>query len=77
MFHIYQKNGAWTLKGNEHLFFLTEEEAINATIQIGGEMGLTEFDIAVEKAEPSHPSPYEWILGFQICDRCKLHPCEC
>jgi hypothetical protein len=30
MFHIYQKNGAWTLKGNEHLFFTTEEEAVNA-----------------------------------------------
>jgi hypothetical protein len=77
MFHIYQKNGAWTLKGNEHLFFTTEEEAVNATVQIGGQMGLTEFDIVVEKQDPAVPSPYEQLLGFQICDRCNLHPCEC
>lgn len=77
MFHIYQKNGAWILKGNEHLFFTTEEEAVNATAQIGGHMGLKEFEIMVEKNEPEHPSPYEWILGFQICNRCGLHPCEC
>lgn len=77
MFHLYQKNGAWTLKGNEHLFFTTEEEALNATVQIGGQMGLQEFDIVVEKHDVEIPSPYESFLGFQICNRCGLHPCEC
>lgn len=78
MFHIYQKNGAWTLKGNEHLFFTTQEEAVNATVQIGAKMGLQEFEIFVETPEEvSQLSPYESILGFQICERCGLHPCEC
>ena len=77
MFHIYQKNGAWVIKGNEHLLCTTEEEALNVAVQLGGQMKLEEFEIMVEKAEPAHPSPYEWILGFQICDRCRLHPCEC
>lgn len=77
MFHLYQKNGAWTLKGNEHLFFSTQEEAINATAQIGAEMGLQEFEIQIETNNIATPSPYEWFLGFQICNRCNLHPCEC
>lgn len=77
MFHIYQKNGAWTLKGNEHIWFNTEEEALHGTVQIGQQMGLQEFEITVEKQEPTFPSPYEQILGFQICNRCGLHPCEC
>lgn len=77
MFHIYQKNGAWVLKGNDSLFFTTEEEAINATAQIGQQMGLPEFEIKVEKMELAPPSPYESFLGFQICNRCGLHPCEC
>jgi hypothetical protein len=77
MFHIYQKNGAWKLKGNEDLFFTTQEEAIQVTAQIGGQMGLKEFEVFVETMEPAPPSPYEQILGFQICERCRVHPCEC
>jgi hypothetical protein len=77
MFHIYRKNGAWVLRGNEHLLATTEEEAINLAVKVGTEMNLQEFDILVEKPEPAFPSPYEQILGFQICDRCFLHPCEC
>ena len=77
MFHIYQKDGSWRIKGNEHIFFITNEEAVNAAAQIGAQMGMTEFDIMVEVPEPAYPSPYEQILGFQICNRCGLHPCEC
>lgn len=77
MFHIYQKNGAWTLKGNEHITAVSEEEIVNIAIQIGAQMKLTEFEITVEKCEPMFPSPYEEILGFQICNRCFIHPCEC
>jgi len=78
MFHLYQKNGAWKLKGQDHLWFTTQEEAINATVQIGGQLGLQEFNIVVEVPEEVHQlSPYESILGFAICERCKLHPCEC
>lgn len=77
MFHIYQKNGSWILRGNEHVFFVSQEEAINAAAQIGAQMGLQQFDITVEVQEPVFPSPYEQILGFQICNRCGLHPCEC
>jgi hypothetical protein len=77
MFHIYQKDGSWRIKGNEHMFFLQHEEAVNAAAQIGQQMGMTEFDIMVEVQEPAYPSPYEQILGFQICNRCGLHPCEC
>ena len=77
MFHIYQKNGSWTVRGHEKLFFMTHEEAIQACVQIGGSMGMTEFDVFVEVQEEHYPSPYEQILGFQICNRCNVHPCEC
>jgi hypothetical protein len=77
MFHIYKKNGAWVIKGNEHILATTQEEAVNIAVQIGGQSGLREFDIMVETPTEAIPSPYEWILGFQICDRCSLHPCEC
>ena len=45
------------------------EEAINAAAQIGQQMVMTEFEVIVELPEPAFPSPYEQILGFQICNR--------
>lgn len=77
MFHIYQKDGSWRLKGQDHLQFITHEEAINVCAKIAQEHGRTEFEVTVESHEPAFPSPYEQILGFQICNRCGLHPCEC
>ena len=77
MFYVYQKDGSWRIKGQEGAQFLTHEDAINACAQMGGKMGLTEFEVHVEVQEPAFPSPYEQILGFQICNRCALHPCEC
>jgi len=77
MFYLYQKDGSWRLKDQEHIQFMSQDEAMQACVQIAANSGLQEFDISVETQEPSFPSPYEQILGFQICNRCGLHPCEC
>ena len=77
MFCVYRRDGAWTIKGHEKLFFMSHEEALNAVCQIGANMGLEEFEVYVETPEEHYPSPYEQILGFQICTRCNIHPCEC
>lgn len=76
MFYLYQKDGAWKIRGVEG-FFNFKEEAFQIAINIGSSQGLQEFDIMVEEPEPVEPSPYENILGFTICHRCFLHPCEC
>jgi muramidase (phage lysozyme) len=77
MFNIYQKNGTWKVREIPEIFFLTKEQTIEALIQIAANSGVQEFEITVEESQPSYPSPYEWILGFQICNKCALHPCEC
>jgi hypothetical protein len=56
---------------------MTHEEAINACAQMGANMGMQEIEVFVESVEQHYPSPYEQILGFQICNRCNVHPCEC
>jgi hypothetical protein len=56
---------------------MTHEEAVQAACQLGASMGINEFDIFVEVLDEVYPSPYEQILGFQICNRCNIHPCEC
>lgn len=77
MFHVYRKDGSWLVKGYDTVN-LDRESAINYAAQIGAKMQLDEFQVYVEEEPEVYVlSPYEEILGFQICNRCGLHPCEC
>lgn len=77
MFTVYKKDGSWRVREIDSLFFMTQEEALNGLVQIASNNKIMEFDVTVEEEEHCFPSPYEQILGFQICNRCFLHPCEC
>lgn len=76
MFTLYVKDGSWRISGVEG-FFNTQEEAIQTAVDIGSSKDLEEFEIRVEEQPKPGFSPYEEILGFNICHRCFLHPCEC
>lgn len=76
MFTLYVKDGSWRILGIDG-FFTTQEEAIQTAVNIGAAKGWQEFELQVEEQPQPGFSPFEEILGFNICHRCNLHPCEC